>query len=213
MSQTDIWNQFDYFPSSVYLLDKPEYLETVKAVSDTYIAKSTQEVDALHPCKMTEDFRAEPAMHDFNMYVLNTAWNVLKSQGYAMDKYSTVFSSLWTQDHDTGSSMAEHIHGGGIQLTAFYFLDVPEESSKAIFHDPRASKVIIALEEEDNTQATQASRMVNFTPKAGMLMISNAYLPHSFTKNGANKALQFVHMNINVIPSQAHSCQAPAEVI
>jgi len=55
--------------------------------------------------------------------------------------------------------------------------------------------------------------MVNFTPKAGMLMISNAYLPHSFTKNGANKALQFVHMNINVIPSQAHSCQAPAEVI
>jgi len=210
---SDTWNQVDYFPSSIYILDKSEYLETVKGVSDEYLKQATESVSDLYPCKMTADFSQEAVMSDFNNYVLNTAWNVLKSQGYAMDKYRTVFSSMWTQDHDTGSAMAEHIHGGGVQLTGFYFLEVPEGSSKAVFHDPRASKVIIALEEKDSFQATQASRMVNFTPEAGMLMLSNAYLPHSFTKNGANKALQFVHMNINVIPSQAHSCQAPAEVI
>ena len=34
MTEQDKWNQFDYFPSSIYILDKPEFLKSVNKISD-----------------------------------------------------------------------------------------------------------------------------------------------------------------------------------
>ena len=31
----DTWSQFDYFPSSVYILEKPEFLKSVNKISDS----------------------------------------------------------------------------------------------------------------------------------------------------------------------------------
>ena len=204
MSNQDNWSQFDYFPSSVYRLEKPNFLEIVKKVSDAYLALNETEEKL---CKMSNDFSHEYPMEEFNAYVLNTAWNILKSQGYAMDKYRTVFSSMWTQDHHPTSSMAEHTHNGGAQIIAFYFLDCPENGSNAVFHDPRPAKVIIALDEQDATQATPASRLIQFTPKPGTLILSNAYFPHSFMRNSSNSSVRFVHMNINVINAPVQTTQ------
>ena len=209
MSNQDNWSQFDYFPSSIYILEKPNFLETVKKVSDEYLALNETEEQL---CKMSYDFSHEYAMVEFNDYVLNTAWNVLQSQGYAMDKYRTVFSSLWTQDHHTASSMAEHTHNKGAQIIGFYFLECPENGSEAMFHDPRPAKVIIALDEQDGAIATPASNKIKFIPKPGTLMFSNAWLPHSFTRNGSDSPMRFVHMNINVIDALAQACTSTTVV-
>jgi uncharacterized protein (TIGR02466 family) len=154
----------------------------------------------------------EEIVSDFSNYVLNTAWNILKTQGSDMDKFTTHFSEMWTQEHSKASSMEQHIHGNGSQISAFYFLDCPKDCSKVIFYDPRPAKVIIDLPETNNTLATPASQMINFEPKAGMLMFANSYIPHSFTRNQSNKPIKFVHMNIYV-NYKPTSCPAPAEVI
>ena len=62
--------------------------------------------------------------------------------------------------------------------------------------------------------ATEASDMINFEPKPGMLVFTNAWLPHSFGRHAAKKPIKFVHFNLGVqfVPQQA--CPAPAaEVI
>ena len=43
----DIWQKFDYFPSSVYILDKPEFLEVVRPVAYEYMKeyKKENEID------------------------------------------------------------------------------------------------------------------------------------------------------------------------
>ena len=59
-------------------------------------------------------------------------------------------------------SMDEHIHKG-VMMVGFYFLETPEGSSKAVFHDPRPGKVMMGLPEKDMSQATYASDMINFS--------------------------------------------------
>ena len=206
MSQTDIWNQFDYFPSSIYTMDKPEYLEAVKKVSEEYLAKSnTNEINELYPVKMTENFAFEKGVEGFSQYILDTAWNILKSQGYKMDGLLTQFHSMWTQEHNKFSSMELHVHGQGIQLVGFYFLECPENSSRVVFHDARLGKVITSLPEENPQNATIASNMVNFIPEPGGLIFTNAHLPHSFTRNGSDEPFRFVHFNVVVLPGMV--CQ------
>jgi uncharacterized protein (TIGR02466 family) len=190
-------NQFDYFPSSVYTVDKPEFLDKVKIVSNQRL-NSVQVKDELHPIKMTNNFMNEEYLNEFKDYVLNTAWEILKSQGYAMEKYKTVLIEMWTQEHQKGSSMETHLHGNGVQLVGFYFLDAPEDSTEVTFYDARLAKMIINLPEADPSKTTAASNGVKFKPKPGLLMFTNAHLPHSFTRNRSDEAVRFVHINVNV---------------
>ena len=195
------WNQFDYFPSSVYTVDKPEFLDQVKIVSNQRL-NNVQIKDELHPIKMTNNYMNEEYITEFKDYILSSAWEILKSQGYAMDKYKTVLSEMWTQEHQKGSSMETHLHGNGVQLVGFYFLDCPEDSTEVTFYDARLAKMIINLPEANPSQTTAASNGVKFTPKPGLLMFSNAHLPHSFTRNRSDQPVRFVHMNVNVIPNE-----------
>jgi uncharacterized protein (TIGR02466 family) len=131
-----------------------------------------------------------------------------------MENFTTQFSEFWCQEHYKHSSMEQHVHGYGSQIVGFYFTETPENCSRIVFHDPRPAKVQIDLPESDMTQAMPASKMINFEPKPGMLMFTNAWLAHSFTRHAANKPIQFIHFNLYVQPNQqAPTCAAPAEVI
>ena len=208
----DLWNEYSYFPSNVYTMDKPEYLESVKKVSNDYLQKnSSSEVDELYPVIMTENIAYSEGIENFSQYILDTAWNILKSQGYQMNGLSTQFHSMWVQEHNKFSSMEFHVHGQGIQLVGFYFLECPENSSRVVFHDARLGKVMTSLPEENPQNATIASNMVNFIPEPGGLIFTNAHLPHSLTRNGSDKPFVFVHFNVIVAPNMV--CQAPAEII
>ena len=203
--EQDQFMQFDYFASSVYRLDKLDFLDSVNKVSDEYLEKSKQEeptLDETHPVRMTSHYFNDERIIDFSSYVAQTAWNILHHQGYAMQDYSTYFLEMWTQEHHKCSSMDQHIHGNNAQITAFYFLNEPKESSRVVFHDLRAAKVMSNLPEQDVNNATSSSIMVNFEPKAGMLLLTNSYLPHSFSRHKSDEPLKFVHMTLGVMKSQ-----------
>jgi len=119
-----------------------------------------------------------------------------------MDNIVTYFTEMWTQEHNFHSSMEQHIHGGGVQISAFFFLQVPENACKMVIYDPRPAKVIIGLPPKDNNAVTPASQQIVFTPEEGSIIFTNSWLPHSFTRNfNKNKAVHFVHMNLSVAPA------------
>jgi hypothetical protein len=196
----DSLEEFHYFKTQIYSIVKPEFLEPLRALSEVQLQQSreTMKTDKAMTV-MTGNFSLEPLAADFAQYVSQTAWNILNSQGYAMDKLVTYFTEMWTQEHNFFSSIDTHVHGGGAQVSAFYFLEVPENACKLIIHDPRPAKVIIDLPEKDDNKVTPASRMIVFTPQEGTLFFAPAYLPHQFTRNlNPDKPVRFVHMNIAV---------------
>jgi hypothetical protein len=134
-----------------------------------------------------------------------------------MQNFTTHFSEMWMQEHYKHSAMEEHSHKG-VAIVGFYILEVPENSSRAVFYDPRPGKVMAStLPEADMTQATVASDMINFELKPGDLILTNNWLPHAFTRHAAEEPIRFIHFNVYTQPvfnaGGSQTCPAPAEVI
>lgn len=196
-------NGFQLFPSSVYTIEKPEFLNIARSVSKKFLdkRKETDELNLNFPVFMTDNMFNDPDLLNFGKFVSQTAWEILKDQGYLMDVFQTYFMEMWVQEHHKGSSMERHIHGNGAIISGFYFLNCPSEA-KIVFHDPRDAKVITSLPDKDVTQATQASNMIHFDATNGLMLFANSWLPHSFNKNIENIPLTFIHFNIAVAPLQ-----------
>jgi uncharacterized protein (TIGR02466 family) len=203
-----------HFPCPIYLIERPDFLKVVNTVSEEAlaVAKKEQTLNEIYPVHMTGSYFADPRMAGFSEFVGATAWNILNEQGYAMQDKAVQFTEMWTQEHHKHSAMDAHVHGHGSQIVGFYFLETPEGGSNVVFHDPRAGKVQIDLPEQDTSAATPASKMINFTPKPGMMIFANSWLMHSFTRHAADLPIKFVHFNLTVI-SQQQSCPTPAAEI
>lgn len=184
------------FSSSVYFYYKPEYLFSVNKVSENNLKKISNVVDDVYPVRMTSNFFDDPSISGFVNFVGNTAWSILDDQGYAMNHYEVFFNEMWTQEHHKHSLMEQHIHGLGSQIVGFYFLEVPKNSSRLIFHDPRPGKIQNNLFEKDISKATLASNAINFNPKPGMLVLTNSWLPHSFSRHTSKDPIKFIHFNL-----------------
>lgn len=200
-----------HFPCPIYLMERPDFLEAVTTVSEESleVSRRGQLLDELYPVMMSDNYFGDERVKEFVEFVGMSAWNILNEQGYAMQDKAVTFMEMWTQEHHKHSSMDQHVHGFGSQITGFYFLDTPENCSKVVFHDPRAGKVQVDLPEQDVNNATAASRMINFIPRPGMLLLANAWLAHSFTKHTADTPIKFVHFNLGV-QQVDQSCPMPA---
>ena len=189
-----------HFACPIYLTDRPDFLEIVTEVSDEYLEKvrADREIDDIYPVIMSGSYYDDPRLAKFSEFIGGTSWNILAEQGYAMQDKVVSFTEMWTQEHHKHSAMDQHTHGYGSQIVGFYFLETPENSSRLIFHDPRMGKVQIDLPESDVSQATIASKMINFEPRPGLMVFANSWLAHSFTRHGANEPIKFVHFNLTV---------------
>jgi hypothetical protein len=191
---------FTYFPTIIYTIKKTEFLKSVRSVCDEGIekVKSKRKLDEIYPVYMTDSFFDDPRVNDFSTFVGQAAWNILDGQGYNMSNLNTYFSEMWCQQHYKHSAMEQHVHGLGSQIVGFYFTQTPDDGSRVIFHDPRAGKVMTSLPEKNGAEITAASGMINFVPEPGLMIFTNSWLAHSFTRHAAKKPIQFVHFNLGV---------------
>jgi uncharacterized protein (TIGR02466 family) len=208
--------QVDFcFPCPVYLIERFDFLEAVSEVANEAleISRKTQKLDEIYPVVMSGNFFEDVRLKSFCEFVGGTAWNILNEQGYDMQDKATAFTEMWVQEHYKHSAMEQHAHGYGAQIVGFYFLETPENCSRPVFYDPRAAKVQIDLPEADANKATPASKMINFEPKPGRMIFTNAWLAHSFTRHAAEQPLKFVHFNMVVVDTPASISNAPAEIV
>ena len=201
-SVSDTLETSHYFASALHYIAKPEFIKDVLPVFEEAIesSKKVSQINELYPSIMTANLFMDPRMKEFCQYVAGTSWNILNAQGYKMDDKITYFHSMWGQQHEKYGSMDEHAHSDGVQIVGFYFLECPENSPKMVVHDPRPGKVLLSMQEADATKITPATNATVFEPQAGSLFFSNAWLPHSFTRNGSDKPFKFIHINISVMP-------------
>ena len=206
-----------HFPCPIYIIERPDFLDEVNTVSEEALEAQRKErnLNEIYPVYMTGNYFGDQRMAEFSEFVGATAWNILNEQGYAMADKAVQFTEMWTQEHHKHSAMDAHVHGFGSQIVGFYFLETPEDCSHVAFHDPRAAKVQIDLPEQDVSMATPASKMINFTPKPGMMIFANSWLMHSFTRHAADLPIKFVHFNLIVIPAPQQACAIPppAEIV
>ena len=210
---TAVFEPNHFFPCIVYTIDKPEFLDAVNIVSNDALAliKKDHKMNETYPVVMSGSMIGDSRSKEFEGFIAQAGWTVLDNQGYDMSKYNTYVSELWAQEHFKYSGMDEHVHPYGVLLSGFYFLETPEDGSMIHVHDPRPGKVQASLPEKDGAKVTSASNSFYLKPKPGMMVISNSWLPHSFTRNASDKPCKFVHFNISVMLAQTQ--QSTAEVV
>ncbi len=191
-----------YFPTFIYQIEKPEFLEAVNRVAEEALTEVRKEkpLHEIYPVHMTNNLYDVPDILPFQYYVGGTAYNLLVEQGYDLQDFETYFSEMWCQEHYKHSGMEQHVHGGGSQFVGFYFLSAPENSSRVVFHDPRPGKVQVDWRQQDMSKITSASSTINFVPRPGLLVFTNAWLPHSFSRHEADEPIRFIHFNIGLRP-------------
>lgn len=215
MSEEAQLEQYHHFATPIYVTKQPQFLDTVKTVAADSIKQvhGKAKPDKIYPLRMSGNMLEDPRIEPFAEFVGNTAWNILASQGFAMEGFSTSFTEMWCQEHYQTSSMEYHAHPGGNFIVGFYFLDVPEGAPRAVVHDPRPARMMLSLPETDPNQVTLASTMINFIPEPGMMMFAPAWLAHSFGRNASKEPFRFVHFNLTVQQNAPTVCVTPAEVI
>ena len=199
------------FPTSIYMIKRPDLLETVKEVSEkNLIEAKSKNKNEIYPVYMSNSFFDDPKISEFNLAIRQISWSILKDQGYNMENKEVFFTEMWTQEHYKHSQMEQHTHKFGSQIIGFYFLETPENCSKLLVHDPRPAKTIIGIDEIDIDQATEASDIVNFAPEPGLLVFTNGWLPHSFSRHESDEPIKFVHFNLSIsIARNLNICEAP----
>jgi uncharacterized protein (TIGR02466 family) len=192
------------FPTTIYTVEKPEFLTTVRKVSNEYleIGKKHHKINDVYPVIMGPNMSNDNRILDFVKFISDSGFSILDQQGYDMNLYGTFVSELWVQDHHKSSGMEQHTHFFGVSLSGFYFLDVPDEACMIQLHDPRPGKVQSTLPEKDYRRTTEASNSIMIKPVAGLAVFSNSWLPHSFTRNSSKKSCKFIHFNVSVAPVQ-----------
>jgi len=204
------------FASSVWRINAPQFLEPVQSVVKERFSQRKKEYPAIlktvYPTIMTDNIHTDPKCAEFAEYISKAAWTVLNNQGYNMDMFDMVFYDCFGQEHHKYSGHDTHTHPGG-QITGFYFLEVPENSCRPVFQDPRHGKNHGAIMERNMSQATLASYEINYQPQPGDFFFTNSWLPHSFTRNANVKPLRFVHFTLGVQFKQQMPVAEAANVV
>jgi len=190
-----------YFPSGIYKIKKPEFIESAKKVMKNSLSCCNEEVNEIYPISHTSHMFDEE-LADLLNYIAQTGWNILESQGYDMSLYDTSVTDFWGQKLLKHGQQHEHIHGFGAQLVGFYFLNVPEKSTRPFIVDPRPAKIQINLPQTNGSLATYGSDKVNFDVNAGDLFFTNAWLAHGFEPNASDEPFEFIHFIIHAVPTK-----------
>ena len=188
------------FKTCFYHQHFPKYVDVVNTTSKKPEYNLGNDNPKLPHSEMGVNINLDKDISEFADLVIQESWNILKHQGYKMEKYSTYYQGMWAQIHHKDSHMPVHVHPFGCQIVGFYFLEIPDDSCKVMFYDSNAGKVQNSLEIDNNTNISNASNILTFSPKVGDLIFTNAWLPHAYTGNNSDQDFRFIHINIGVLP-------------
>ncbi len=192
------------FQTMIYTIMRPELVREVSEASEELLvrARAAVPLNEVYPVHMTESLIGNPKTLALEQFIAESAWAILDSQGYRMNDFLTYVSEFWVQEHHKHSGMDQHVHPHGVVLSGFFFLETPDQGCMVELHDPRPGKVMASLPLKNPNDVSGGNNSIFYKPEPGLLMFTNSWLPHSFTRNGSDKPVKFVHFNVSVKPAQ-----------
>ena len=186
-------DRYDYFPSSVYREERPDWVGYTRQVVQKYYAQ----VASNGVLDQTDHMANDPALKFLVDYLVLASDTILREQGYDMDKYELYVSGLWGQDVKCNGSTNVHVHKNS-QICGWFFLDTPEGGSYPVYHDPRMNKPMVELDYAQGIELTNASAYVHFNSvKPGTILLANSWMQHQLTQNNAQVQTKSVHFIVS----------------
>ncbi len=208
-------HSFSLFDTILYKAEVPEYLKNKDFMSvcdehtDQAISNAKKLIDERNKkfkidvkdhgmsyhsgAEMYKDER----FHNFELLILNTARNILENQGFDLSNYSIDYTEMWIQKfaYEGGGHQDTHVHWDN-HISGFYFVECSERTSKPVFHDPRAGRMMLNLPIKDHSKLCPAMERQIISVKPGTLLLFNSWLPHQFSVDNGIDPFRFIHFNL-----------------
>ena len=192
-------DRYDYFPSSVYREEHPDWVAFTRQVVQKYYDQNV--TDGV--LDQTNHMANDPDLKFLVDYLVLASDTILREQGYDMDKYELYVSGLWGQDVKCNGGTNVHVHKNS-QICGWFFLETPEGGSYPVYHDPRINKQMIELDYVQSTELTNASSTVHFNNvKPGTILMANSWMQHQLTPNMAQTETKSIHF---IVSHRERSC-------
>ncbi len=208
-------HSFSLFDTILYKAEVPEYLKNKDFMSvcdehtDQAISNAKKLIDERNK-KFKIDIKdhgmsyhsgaemyKDERFHDFELLIRNTARNILENQGFDLSNYSIDYTEMWIQKfaYEGGGHQDTHVHWDN-HVSGFYFVECSERTSKPVFHDPRAGRMMLNLPIKDHSKLCPAMERQIIPVKPGTLLLFNSWLPHQFSVDNGIDPFRFIHFNL-----------------
>ena len=186
-------DRYDYFPSSVYREEHPDWVDYTRQV----VQKHYDQVESNGVLDQTGHMANDPDLKFLVDYLLLASNTILREQGYDMDRYELCVSGLWGQDVKCNGSTNVHVHKNS-QICGWFFLETPEGGAYPVYHDPRMNKQMVELDSIQGSELTNASPTVHFNNiRPGTILMANSWMQHQLTQNSSQLETKSVHFIVS----------------
>ena len=185
---------FAYFPAVVYRDERPDLAEKV-------LPACLQRLDQVRhlntPMVQSDSLVRDPELREVSDYLLVSAVDILRGQGYSTDKYDFYLQGLWVQEVNKNSGTNVHVHRNS-QICGWMFLEAPENGAYPIYHDSRMNKGMIELEFVQGDEITNATNMINFNNVVpGSVLFSNSWMQHQLVGGMSDQPTRCIHFIVS----------------
>lgn len=185
---------FAYFPAIVYRDERPDLIERILP---TCLEQLNHVRDQASLMCQSGNLSHEPALRELSDYLLVSAVDILRSQGYATDRYDFHISGLWAQEVKNGAGTNVHVHKNS-QIAGWFFVEAPENGAYPIYHDTRMNKAIIELDQVPSDQIENATSSIHFNNMMpGSVLFANSWMNHQLMGGLSDTPTRCVHFIIS----------------
>lgn len=194
---------FAYFPAIVYRDERPDLVEKVLPICKQYL---DQVRSPERPMAQSNHMGNDPAMREVADYLLLSAVDILRGQGYSVEKYDFYLQGLWAQEVNKGGGTNVHVHKNS-QICGWFFLETPEGGAYPVYHDTRMNKNMVELDFVQGEEVINATNMINFNNvQPGTVLFSNSWMQHQLMGSSSEQPSRCIHFIISHKERMCSTC-------
>lgn len=186
---------FDYFPSRVYRDERPDFVHQVLPTCDQHLNQVRNDNFLF---SQTNHLGRETNLRQLSDYLLLSAGNILREQGYVVEKYDFYVSALCAQEIRKNGRTKHHSYKNS-QICGWFFVEVPEAlGASVVYHDTRINKNMIELEYNHQQDVLFATTSIHFNNiKVGTVLFNNSWMNSQLIGGDSELPTKCIHFTIS----------------
>jgi hypothetical protein len=185
---------YAYFPAIVYRDERPDLVEKVLPAAMKHLDKVRNSMWAV---LQSDHVSGDPDMRDLADYLLWNSVDILRTQGYNVEKYDFYLSGLWAQELQKGAGTNVHVHKNS-QICGWVFLETPLGCAYPLYHDTRMNKGMVELDFVQGEEITNATGMIQFNNVIpGTVLFSNSWMNHQLVGGNSDTPTRCIHFIVS----------------
>jgi hypothetical protein len=184
---------FAYFPAVVYRDERLDLVESIRQLCLERLNDSRSEA----PIVQSPGLHTDPAFRHVADYLLVSAVDLLRGQGYAVERYDFYLAGLWAQEIGSGGGTNVHVHKNS-QVCGWMFVDTPQGGAYPVYHDTRMNKAMIELDFAPSDEVTNAMSSIHFNNvQPGTVLFANSWMQHQLVSRSAETPTRCLHFIVS----------------